>query len=71
MYKVVIALPNGTKEELEDVFETREDAHDFGLQWCDDYVAGAEVLHMHNPGDYPMDEDEAAEVDFDVIEVDA
>ncbi len=34
------------------------------------YVAGGEVLHLSNPGDYPLNEDDA-DVDFNVIEVDA
>lgn len=34
-----------------------------------DFVAGGEVLHLSNPGDYPLsgDDDRA---DFEVIEVD-
>ena len=70
MFQVVMKYPDGTKEEQEEVFETREDAHEFGLQCCDNFVAGARNLHEHNRGDYPMDEDEAFDgVDFDVIEV--
>jgi hypothetical protein len=70
MYKVVIInLPDGT-EELEEVFETEEDAREFGLQWCSDYDAGAEVLHMSNKGDYP-DPQGQEDVDFEVIKVGA
>lgn len=72
MFKVVMKYPNGERDELEEVFETEEAARDHGLYECDSYVAGAEVLHMSNPGDHPMDEDEAFEgVDFEVIEVKA
>ena len=53
---------------LEEDFETEEEARDFGLMWCDNYVAGGEALHLHNPGDYPLKNDE--DVDFEVIEVD-
>ena len=70
MYKVVMKYPDGTKGELEEVFETREDAHEFGLEQCDYTDVGREVLHMSNAGDYPLNEDDD-EVDFDVIEVDA
>jgi hypothetical protein len=42
----------------------------FGLEQCDNYDVGGEVLHMSNPGDYPLNEDDD-EVDFEVIEVDA
>jgi hypothetical protein len=70
MYKVVMTYPDGTKDELDEVFETREAAHVFGLEQCDNYDVGAEVLHMSNAGDYPLNEDDD-EVDFKVIEVDA
>jgi hypothetical protein len=70
MYKVVMNYPDGTKEEDDEVFETEEEARAHGLEQCSNYVAGGEVLHMSNPGDYPLSEDDD-DVDFDLIEVDA
>jgi hypothetical protein len=69
MYKVIMIYPDGTEEEEEEVFETEEEAREYGLEQCSNYVAGGEVLHMSNPGDYPLSEDDHA--DFNVIEVDA
>jgi hypothetical protein len=62
--------PDGTKEEEDEVFETEEEARAYGLEQCSNYVAGGEVLHMSNRGDYPLREEDD-DVDFDVIEVEA
>ena len=67
VYKVVIKYPNGTTEEDDEVFESESEATDYGLQQVHNYQTGGEVLHMSNPGDYPLRDDD--EVDFEVIEV--
>jgi len=67
MYKVVMRYPDGTDEELDEVFETEAEANEHGSYMCSCYRQGGEDLHMSNPGDYPLSDDEA---DFDVIEVD-
>ena len=67
-YKVVMITSDG-RDEQDEVFETKEDAEAFGLQWCSDVAQGREDLHEHNPGDYPLDEDD--ECEWEVIEVDA
>jgi hypothetical protein len=56
-------------EELDEVFETEAKAEEFGGVQVDNYHAGAEVLHLSNPGDYPSDgaDDDVA---FKVREVD-
>ena len=59
--------PDGTTEEDEETFETEEEAESYGLQCVSEYALGGEILHLHNPGDYPLKEDDDA--DFDVIEV--
>lgn len=69
MYKVVIVLPDGTRDEQDEVFETEEAAHDFGLEWCSNYEAGGEVLHQSNPGDHPLPDEDDDDVDYEVIEV--
>lgn len=35
---------------------------------CSCYHEGMEILHMSNPGDYPLDED--ADVDYEIVEID-
>ena len=69
MYKVVLIYPSGQKVEDDEVFETKEEATEYGLEQCGNYAVGREVLHMSNAGDYPLGED-VDDFDFDVIEVD-
>ena len=47
--------------ESDDVFETEEAAYDGGVDMRSNYNTGMEVLHMSNPGDYPL-EDEDIEI---------
>jgi hypothetical protein len=65
-FKVVVHYPNGSREEEDEVFATKTEANDYGLQLLDNYRVGGETLHMSNMGDYPLS-DEAPE--FEVIEV--
>lgn len=67
MFKVIMHYPDYDDEE-EEIFETEEEAEEYGLQSCSDYHAGGEILNMSNPGDYPLDDND--DVDFEVIEVD-
>jgi hypothetical protein len=67
MYKVVMIYPDGTTEEDDDVFETEEAARAYGEDQCNNFATGGEVLHLSNPGDHPLSEDD--DVDFNVIEV--
>ena len=66
-YKVMMYYPDGTSVEEDNIFDTEEEAREHGLYCCDCYDEGAEVLHLSNPGDYPLSEDTA---DFEIIEVD-
>lgn len=68
MFKVVMRWPDGTTNEEDEAFETEEEAQAFGAEQCSNYAVGGEVLHLSNPGDYPLKGDED-DVDFDVIEV--
>lgn len=68
MFRVEMHYPDGSIEEDDEVFESEDDAKARGLQMCSDYSTGGEVLNLSNPGDYPLDDEEA---DFEVIEVDA
>ncbi|MCL2372916.1 MAG: hypothetical protein FWC78_05895 [Defluviitaleaceae bacterium] len=66
MYKVVMTYSDGTEEELDDIMDTMGEAEEFGMYMCSCNSTGKEVLHMSNPGDYPLDD---ISVDFYVIEV--
>ncbi len=68
MFKVVMKYSGGTTEPDEEVFETESEANEHGSYLVSCYAEGGEVLHMSNPGDYPLAEDDVA--DFEVIEVD-
>lgn len=68
MFKVVMKYPDGSTGEEDELFETKEEDDEFGLNQCSNCSAGAEMLHLHNPGDCPAPEDED-DVDFDVIGV--
>jgi hypothetical protein len=59
---------DGTSEEADEICETEAEAEEFGSYLSSCSTLGAEILHLHNPGDYPSDE--SSMVDFEVIEVD-
>lgn len=65
-YKVEIIYPGGTSEELDEIFESEEEATDYGLQSIGDYRLGNEILHLSNPGDHPLSDEDA---DFRVFGV--
>ncbi len=65
-FKIAINYPDGSSEVEDEIFETEAEAEEYGAVCCSEYRAGGEVLHMSNPGDYPLNDDEA---NFEVIEV--
>ena len=67
MYKVVMKYSDGTEEEEDEVFDTESAATDYGMNQVSCYSTGGETLHLSNPGDHPLDDDD--DVDFEVIEV--
>lgn len=74
-FKVLFILPNGDEDEiLEDgsydakLFDTEEEAEEAASEYISDSVAGSEVLHLSNPGDY--DEYEADDYEYEIIEID-
>lgn len=66
MYKVIIKYPDGTTEEDDEIFATEAEADEYGLVQVSNFSAGGEVLHMSNPGDYPLDDEDA---DYEVVEI--
>lgn len=69
-YKVEITFPYGATEELDEVFDTEEEAAAYGLEACNNYRAGGKVLRL-SAGLDEEDVDGDDDCDFEVIEVDA
>lgn len=68
-YKVLYHFPDGTSEEEDELYDSREEAEEVGLYGCGCYAEGAEILNLSNPGDYPLDGAED-DCEFEVLEVD-
>ena len=68
MYRVEMQYSDGTTEELDETFESEAEANEYGCYMISCLHEGAEILHMSNPGDNPLDED--ADDNFEVFEVD-
>ncbi len=68
-YRVTIYAPD-EEYELDELYDTEEEANEAGNTALSDIDTGAQILHMHNPGDYEYDEDEIAATYFEVDEVD-
>jgi hypothetical protein len=67
-FKIVMKYSDGTIEEDDELFDTAEEANEYGLIQVSNYRSGGAVLHASNPGDHPLDAHD--EADFEVIEVD-
>ncbi len=61
-YKVLI---NG--EEQDEIFDTKSEAKEEALYMISCMKEGAETLHMSNPGDYPLEDEE---YDYEIIKID-
>lgn len=66
VYKVVMKFPDGSSEEEDEIFQSESEAVAHGEYMVSCHALGGEILHLSNPGDYPLSDDEA---DFEVIEV--
>ena len=69
-YKVEINFPFGATEEPDEVFDTEEEAEEYGLEWCNNYKAGGAVLRL-SAGLDEVDVDGDDDCDYEVVEVDA
>ena len=67
-FRVVINFSDGDTEELDDLFDSYEDAEQEALEYISNWHAGGEVLELSNPGDYPYEPDN--EPDYDIFEED-
>lgn len=54
-------------EEMDEVFDTEDDAEEYALYLCSCAREGAEILHMSNPGDYDEDDYDA---EYEIVEED-
>jgi hypothetical protein len=68
MFKVVVTYPDGESDEQDETFETEAEAEEYGWQCVSEWGQGGEVLHLSNPGDYPL-YDGPDLSDVEVIEV--
>ncbi len=72
-YKILYHWRDGTEEEDDnygDFYSSKEEADEAGLYGLSCARDGGEILHMSNPGDYPYDESDYEDNDFEIIEVD-
>ncbi len=56
-------------EEQEEIFDTEEEAEEYGDYLCSCFNEGAEVLRLSNPFDY-YDEYDNEEPEYKIIEID-
>ena len=68
MYKLKIFEP-GFEEYEDEVFETEAEAQECMDTIMSDYRTGTEVLNLSNPGDYPYDEDDDFDIDYEIVEI--
>lgn len=68
-YKVTIHFPDEDLE-LEDLYDTEDEAIEAAQQAISDCETGAETLNWSNPGDYEYNEEDFDDVEYDIDEVD-
>lgn len=68
MFKLKI-FESGFEEYEDEVFETKAEAQECMDTIMSDYRTGAEVLNLSNPGDYPYDEDDNFDIDYEIVEI--
>ena len=69
MFKVVINFSDGEVLDFDEEFETEAEAQSYGYEQLSNMDLGAEILHMSNPGDYPLPDNDG-EPEVVVTEVD-
>lgn len=65
-FKLLMKYPDGTEEEEDELFDSEEEAKEYGDYMISCSREGAETLYMSNPGDYPQVGYE--DPDYEVIE---
>lgn len=67
MFKVVIHYGDWD-DELEEEYSTYDDAMEAVEDYFTDYNTGGEILHMSNPGEYPVVSD-SSDLDYDIYKI--
>ncbi len=67
-YQVLMLYGDGIEDLDDEIFDTEEEAEEYGGYLVGCTRTGAEIFHMSNPGDYPLDDYE--DPNFEVVEVD-
>lgn len=52
------------------IFDTYKEAEEYGYQVMSEIAVGAEILHMSNPGDYPLNDEFDGKIIFSICETD-
>ncbi len=55
-YGVKVIFSDGREIDENEVFDTYEEAYEYGLQISSTDSLGGEIFSMSNPGDYPFEE---------------
>ena len=66
--KISELVPHLKKKNVKFEKISEQEAEDYFAEWMSNYSAGGEVLHLSNPGDYPLEMVEQ-EPDYDVVEI--
>ena len=66
-FRLLMKYPDGTEEEEDELFNSEEEAKEYGDYMISCSREGAETLYMSNPGDYPLEYYEKP--DYEVIEM--
>ncbi len=69
-YKLLMHYPDGNDCYEDEIFDSEKEAEEYGCYCVSCFRDGSETLNMSNPGDYPYDEDDFEDAEFEVIEVD-
>lgn len=65
-YTAKIIFDDGETMEIDGVFDTEAEAEEYAIDSISERSQGYEILHMSNPGDYPLEEEVDNEVDYEV-----
>lgn len=65
-YQVVF---DGQEPDEDEVFDSYDEADEYGLYAESCQRQGAEILHLSNPGDYAYDEENFETSSYEIIEI--
>ncbi len=68
LFQILLKYADGEEDLRDEIFESEDEAEEYGEYLVSCAKSGAEILNMSNPYDNPIDDND--EPDFEVIEVD-